>query len=252
MASQSKVDTIARRMTFLQSVPLFVDLSEADLETLVTDFRLREYGKDEIIFHQEDNSNELYVVMEGKVRIFVISPSGSETSLEIFGQRGVIGEYATIDNIPRSATAKAIVPTTLLQMMADRFLHHMRQMPDLAIAMTKLLVAKSRRTAVFAETIAQYDAAGRLLHRLLVYNETMGEEIEPDKEYVIDLGLNQTDLASLVGARREWVNRILRDWRKRGLIKYSAGKIFIMDLPRGRAERDSRIEANHQNNGGVW
>ena len=59
---------------------------------------------------------------------------------------------------------------------------------------------------------------------------------------MLDLSLNQADLASLVGARREWVNRILRDWRQRGLIEYNAGRITILDLPRVEAERDSRIE----------
>jgi CRP/FNR family transcriptional regulator len=54
--------------------------------------------------------------------------------------------------------------------------------------------------------------------------------------------MNQTDLASLVGARREWVNRILRDWRKRGLIDYKHGKIMIFNLPAVEEERDRRID----------
>ena len=62
--------------------------------------------------------------------------------------------------------------------------------------------------------------------------------------YELDLGLSQADLATLVGARREWVNRILQDWRKRGLIEYDSGKIIILDLPRVQAELDSRTEAS--------
>jgi CRP-like cAMP-binding protein len=116
-------------------------------------------------------------------------------------------------------------------------------MPDLALGMTRLLARKLRWTGTHAETMAQYDCAGRLLHTLLLYNERFGEGDEAGKRYVLDLGLNQTDLASLVGARREWVNRLLRDWKKRGLVEYEAGKIFILDLARVEAERDSRIEA---------
>jgi CRP-like cAMP-binding protein len=106
------------------------------------------------------------------------------------------------------------------------------------------LADKLRWTTIYAETIAQYDAAGRLLHILLLYNDQFGETLEPGKKYELDLSLNQTDLASLVGARREWVNRLLRDWQKRGLIEYNAGKIILLDLPRIKAERDGRIEAN--------
>ena len=56
--------------------------------------------------------------------------------------------------------------------------------------------------------------------------------------------MNQTDLASLVGARREWVNRILKNWRARGLIEYRQGRITILDLHAVEKERDRRIEAS--------
>jgi CRP-like cAMP-binding protein len=244
MSSLSGQDTVHRRISLLKDMPLFADLSEADLKILVSDLRLKEYAKDEIIFRQGDTGRELYIILKGKVRIFKISPSGDETSINIFSDSDLIGELATIDDQPRSATAVAIVPSVLLVMTQATFLQHMRTMPDLALAMTKLLASKVRWTAAYAETVAQYDAAGRLLHILLLYNEQFGEELEAGIRYKLDLALNQTDLASLVGARREWVNRLLRDWRKRGLIAYDAGKITILDLPRVEAERDSRIEAN--------
>jgi CRP/FNR family cyclic AMP-dependent transcriptional regulator len=243
MRSSSHQDPLARRITLLREIPLFNGLGEEDLATLVDDFHLKEYTKGEIIFRQGDTSRELYIVVKGKVRIFKISPSGDETSIQIFSSHDIIGEFATIDGQPRSATAKAIDRCMLLAMAGERFLQHMREIPDLALGMTRLLAAKVRWTAAYAETVAQYDCAGRLLHILLLYNEQFGEEVEAGKCYVLDLALNQADLASLVGARREWVNRILGDWRKRGLIEYEAGKIFILDLPQVEAERDSRIEA---------
>jgi CRP-like cAMP-binding protein len=76
---------------------------------------------------------------------------------------------------------------------------------------------------------------------LIHYKEIMGKEIIRDKTYEIDLGLNQTDLASMVGARREWVNRLLQKWRKEGLLMYSRGKITILDLPGAILERDRRM-----------
>ncbi len=243
MRSSSHQDSLARRITLLREIPLFNGLGEKELATLVDDFHLREYAKGEIIFRQGDTSRELYIVVKGKVRIFKISPSGDETSIQIFSNHDIIGEFATIDGQPRSATAKAIGRCALLAMAGERFVQHMREIPDLALGMTRLLAAKVRWTAAYAETVAQYDCAGRLLHILLLYNEQFGEEVEAGKRYVLDLALNQADLASLVGARREWVNRILGDWRKRGLIEYGAGKIVILDLPRVKQERDSRIEA---------
>ena len=235
---------IPDKAEFLRTVPLFADLSEADLKTVLQNFQQRQYRSGDTIFYQGDTSRKLYVIARGKVRIFKMSPAGNETSINIFSTRDVIGEFATIDQQPRSATAKAISRCIMLEIASDDFLYHMGHMPDLALGTARTLANKVRWTAAYAETVAQYDAAGRLLHILLLYNTQMGEEIEPGKRYVLDLALNQTDLASLIGARREWVNRLLRDWHKRGLIEYDAGKITILDLPRVEAERDNRIEAN--------
>lgn len=237
----SREDTFARKVAFLGSVSLFADLRRKDLETLANDFRLREYGKGETIFHQGDDSRELYVVVRGKVRVFRTSPSGNETSVCIFAAHDVIGEFAPVDHRPRSATAKTVEPCALLATTGDTFLQRMHEMPGLAIGMARLLVDKMRWTAAYAEAIAQYDAAGRLLHLLLLYNEQFGEEVEEGKRYELDLSLNQTDLASMVGASRGWINRKLGKWRERGLIEYKAGKIVILDLPAVEKERDLKI-----------
>lgn len=234
---------LSHRIAFLKEVSLFVPLRDRDLLALCQDLHPRAYREGQTIFLQGDLSRELYIVFKGRVRIFKVTPSGNETSINIFSTGDVIGELATIDHQPRSATAKAIGRCTLLRMAGDRFLQHMRQIPDLALEVSRMLASKLRWTAMYAETVAQYDAAGRLLHILLLYNEQFGQEQEAGRRYVLDLALNQTDLASLVGVRREWVNRLLQDWHKRGLIEYDAGKIVILDLVRVQRERDSRIEA---------
>ena len=164
--------------------------------------------------------------------------------MAIFARRQILGEFAVIDSQPRSAAAKAINTCTLLETTQDRFVQRLEDMPGLALAMCKQLVSKARWTTMYAETIARLDATGRLLHFLLFYNDVFGQEEEPGKRYVLDLGLNQSDLATLVGTGRGWVNRILQDWRKRRLIEFNAGKITFLDLPRVKEERDSRLAAN--------
>jgi CRP-like cAMP-binding protein len=135
-------------------------------------------------------------------------------------------------------------------MPQERFLYHVRTLPGLGLNLSKLLAQKLQWTSAYAESIAQFDAAGRLLHILLHNTTRYGQEIEPGQRYVLNLALTQSDLASMVGARREWVNRLLSDWRKRGLIEFDNGVIIILDLPRVEAERDSRIEANQH--GAEW
>ncbi len=224
-------------------MPLLAVLVDDDLARLSQDLQLKEYGKDEIIFRQGDASQELFIILRGKVRIFSVTPSGHETSIVLYSTGDVIGEFAAIDQLPRSATAKTLSACTLAAIRGDRFLEHLRSIPDLAIGMMRLLAAKARWATVYAEAIAQYDAAGRLLHILLLYNERFGQAQEPGKRYILDLGLNQSDLASIVGVRRERINRILQDWHKRGLIDWVAGCIVILDLSRAVQERNRHVEA---------
>jgi CRP-like cAMP-binding protein len=239
---------LARRIATLRTMPVFTDLSERDLVGLAEDLRSKEYVKDETIFRQGDESREVYFVRKGKVRIYKISPSGNETSIAIFSTNDIIGELAAIDQEPRSASAKAMTAVSLLAMSQERFLYTLQTVPRFGLAMARMLAHKLRWTSAFAESIAQFDAAGRLLHIILQHNDQYGEVVEAGKRYQVNIGLNQSDLASMVGARREWVNRILSEWRRRGLLEFDNGVITILDLPRVRGERDSRIEANQ----GEW
>jgi CRP/FNR family transcriptional regulator, cyclic AMP receptor protein len=132
-----KEDTLSRRIEFLKTVPLFAGLSDADLTTLSGDFRPKSYRPGDYIFHQGDYGRELYVVTQGKVRVFRVSQAGGETSIQVFGPRDIVGEFATIDGQPRSATAKAIGPSTMLEIRGELFLQRMREMPDLALGMTR-------------------------------------------------------------------------------------------------------------------
>jgi CRP/FNR family cyclic AMP-dependent transcriptional regulator len=241
-----------KRMAFLRGVALFRGLSDPDLEALAGSFQPRKYKKREIIFHQGDDSSVLYVVMKGKVRIVSTSPAGNETSIRLFSTYDTIGEFAAVDGLPRSATAQAVEVCTLLEIGQSRFLGYLREMPDLAMGMIKLLVGKLRWTTEYAEAIAQYDTAGRLLHIILHYNQVMGKQTDAGRRYELDLAMNQADLATMVGARREWVNRIFQEWRRNGLIEYSRGTITILDLRAVEEERDRRMDLHRDENEEDW
>lgn len=227
---------------FLKKVSIFSTLDDSERENLVKDFHLRKYKKGEIIFHQGDDSQFLYIVQKGKVRVYSTSPSGNETTIRIFANRNVVGEFAALDGMPRSTTAQAVENCDLLYMTRPDLLRHIKQKPKLGHQMINLLLEKLRWTTNFAETIAQYDTAGRLLHTFLRYKEVMGTEIEAGKCYEIDMHMSQSDLASMVGARREWVNRILQKWKDKGLIQFIRGKVKILDLKRVEKERDRSME----------
>jgi CRP/FNR family cyclic AMP-dependent transcriptional regulator len=243
MRASSRSTPLAEKLAFLKHVPLCAHLTDQELTAFSQDLRLREYSNGQAVFEQGDLGQMVSIILNGKVRVFRLTPSGLETTLTILGTGDLVGEFAVIDQQSRSASALAIGKCAILQMSAETFSLHLRERPALAFGLNQVLVTKLRWTAAYAETIARYDAAGRLLHILLLYNERFGEE-QPGQRYLLDLGLNQTDLASLVGVRREWVNRILQYWSKTKLIEYEGSKLIILDLARVKQERDSRLEAN--------
>lgn len=222
--------------TFLKELPLFAGQSQERLGTLVKDFRKRSYRPKEIIFHQGDLSRSFYVVVSGKVRTYHLTPDGEEITVNILGHRQLLGEFTMIDGQLRSATAQALSDCTLLEMTGEHALHHLETIPGLALAMCRQIVFKVRWTTAYATTIARYNAAARLQHLLLLYNEQFGQEIEAGKRYLLDLGLSQSDLATMIGATRGWVNDLLQKWRKRGLVEFEAGQITIVDMERFRVE----------------
>ncbi len=242
---RSGVDAkLEKRLATLREMEVFRGMRESDLIALHSNLHLREYARDDTIFRQGDESRQVYFILKGKVRVFKISPSGGETSIDIFSSNDVLGELAALDNRPRSATAKAVTTVSLLSMAQEHFVQHLETMPGLALGLARVLAQKLRWTSAYAESIAQFDAAGRLLHIILLNNERYGVASADKLRSVVNIGLNQSDLASMIGARREWVNRILSDWRKRGLLEFENGVITILDLPRVIAERDSRLESN--------
>jgi len=119
----------------------------------------------------------------------------------------------------------------------DAWLRHFRAAPELAEATVRMLARKTRWTAAIAEALAQGDASIRLVRVLLLYVEQFGEA-QGEGRYVLDWGLSQSDLATLLGVRREWLNQILSKWQKRKLLILEEGKLTILNLPHLLAERD--------------
>jgi len=228
-------------VAFLQETALFRDLNQNVLTPIAQDFRLRVYRSGDVIFHQGDDGRNMFVIMRGTVRVYHLSPGGEETTINILAPRQLLGEFSLLDGQPRSATAEAIAACSLLEMSAERCFYHLTHIPGLALALARQVVKKVRWTSMYAESLARMDAAGRFLHFLLLYNEELGQAVTPGKSYLLNLGLTQDELASLIGARRQWVNKILGEWSQRGLVAFDNGVLTILDLPRVQAERDSRI-----------
>lgn len=233
-------DTQSERIEFLCSVDLFAGINERDLALIAESFRERRYRKGRTIFNQEDISHQFFVVVQGLVRIFHLSVGGEETTVNVFSRGHLLGELGLVDGLTRSASAEAMTDCVVLEMARDDGLHHLTNIPGLALSLCRQIAQKVRWTTEYAETIARLDAPGRFLHLLLLFKEQeqLCHEIEQGVRYEVSLQMNQSEMASMIGVDRKWMNKLIQDWRKRELLEFDRDKITILDLQRVENERN--------------
>lgn len=221
------------QVAMLKNVSFFAGLSERELESLARCAARRTFAKGVIIFHKDSPGRTLYIIESGKVRIFVLSESGREISVNVYGSGDVFGELALLDGLPRSAGAVVVERATVLTLHRDDFLWHLEQYPRMARSIIEVLSARLRYTTVYAESLAFLDVYARIAAKLLELAERYG--VEQDGVIEIDLQLTQAELASWVAATREHVNKVLGTFRDQGLIKIEGQTITLLD--RQRLER---------------
>jgi CRP/FNR family transcriptional regulator/CRP/FNR family cyclic AMP-dependent transcriptional regulator len=210
----------------LRRVPIFADLSDQELDVLAESLRKRTFAKGMIIFHKDSPGRNLYIIESGKVRIFILSESGQEISLNIYGPGDFFGELALLNGLPRSAGAVVMEHTVTLTLQRDDFLRLLQERPKIAMDIMRALSTRQRYTTKYAEGLAFLDVYGRVAAKLIELGDRYGQESEGIE---IELRLTQAELASWVGSSRESVNKVLGAFRDQGLIRLEGQKITILD-----------------------
>lgn len=192
---------------YLKQVNIFQGLSDEEVSELAQVARKRNFRSGEIIFHRDDPGQILYVIKEGKVKICLTSPDGQEISLVVFGKGQHFGEFSLLDGLPRSADAVALEKVECYTLQRSDFHNAIMKNPKIAIQIMEVLCERLRKTDRQVEDLIFLDVYGRVAKKLLELSETHGLKVTSGT--VIDLRLTQQELASMVGASRESVNKVL-------------------------------------------
>ncbi len=216
----------------LNKVPLFAGLSVETLTGLTQHLRHHTFHRATMIFHKDQAGDALYIIESGRIRIFVPTESGEELTVEIAGPGEVFGELALLDGRPRSASAETLEETSVYTISRDEFRQYLAAAPQLAVALVELLSSRLRHVTDYAESLAYLDVHARLARVLLEMAGRYGTRKNGGVE--IDFDLTQTDLATMVGATRERVNRALAAFRAQGLVELHSKKILLLDTTRLR------------------
>jgi len=217
----------------LAQLALFSRFTAEDLQVVVDCMQRRRYAKGEVVFLQGDSGNTLYVVETGRIKIGLTSPDGKEMILALLGPSDFFGELAVLDGKPRSANAVAAEPSQLLLLHRPDFRRDLEARPRMAVELLSVLSERLRRDTEIVQDAAFLDVPGRLARVLL----QLASEGEPgDGGTVIRARLTQSELAAMVGATRESVNKWLGFYQRRGVIRRDGGRITVL-RPEGLRQR---------------
>ena len=209
----------------LRRVPLLAIVPEADLAWLAERARPRQYRAGTIIFHRDDPGSTLHVIATGLVKLVLASPEGREVTVGILGPGDFFGEMALLDGGPRSASAVALEAVETLTLDRAPFVAILERQPQVATALLGILGDRLRRTDELIQDILFLDLPGRLAKQLLALADEHGTTTPQGVR--IDLRLSQSELAAIIGATRESVNRCLKAYADRGILALERDTITL-------------------------
>ncbi len=210
----------------LRQVPLFAELPPERIQELAQMVRRRTYHRGETIFHKGDPGSGLYILTGGQVKIVLPSETGEEALLAVLEAGDFFGELALFDGLPRSATVVAVQNAEVLVLHRDDFLGFVARNPEVAIALFGVLSRRLRAADELIQDAVFLDVPGRLAKRLLELAERHGRQTP--QGIAIELKLTQQDLAAMIGATRESVNKHLGWMRDRRLIALDRQRITVL------------------------
>jgi CRP/FNR family transcriptional regulator, cyclic AMP receptor protein len=215
----------------LRSASLFGELSDDVIASLAEGCVSRTYRRGQYLWYQGDEGSLMVVVASGLVKVVLSSEQGDEVVLVTLGPGKTLGELALLDGSPRSASVVAVEPTTVVMMSRATLLDLLGRHPPVLDALLRSLGGIVRRQTEQTGDLVFLDLGGRIAKLLLRLAEPQLSSTGP---VVLDLGFSQSDLASMVGATRPAVNRVLQAMASRGLIAVHGQVIELRDLPRLR------------------
>jgi CRP/FNR family transcriptional regulator len=214
----------------LASVPLFAALdveSAAMLESLMT---RRSVARGHVVFREGDPGDRLFVVLDGKVKISRAAADGRENLLAVLGSGEMFGELSLFDPGPRTASVSAITDSTLASLDHDDLRPLLSERPGVAVELLQALAQRLRRTNEAMADLVFTDVPGRVAKALLDLSDKFGM---PEAEGIrVRHDLTQEELAQLVGASRETVNKALSEFAHRGWLRIEGRSVVLLDSER--------------------
>ena len=220
----------------LTKAPLFAELDDVSAEALEKAMGTLRLSKGEILFREGETEDRLYVVVAGKIKLGRSGSAGRENLLAVLGPGQMFGELSVFDPGPRSTTATAVTAVEVRTLEHDELMRWIEGHPEVARSLLGQLAARLRRANDVVADLVFSDVPGRVAKQLLELARRFGDR--KDDGVHVHHDLTQEELAQLVGASRETVNKALADFAARGWIRLEPRSVTLLDVE--RVERRAR------------
>lgn len=218
------------------AAPLFIGIEPEAARDLLAQMRRIDLSRGEVLFEEGDAGDTLYVISRGKMKLGRRSTDGRENLLSVLGPSEMFGELSLFDPGPRTATLTAVGETTVYEVGHDQVIEWLEANPKVAKHLLEALARRLRRTNDALADLVFSDVPGRVAKALVELAGRFGESAGDGVRVGHDL--TQEELAQLVGASRETVNKALADFTARGWVRREGRAIVLLDIP--RLERRAR------------
>lgn len=204
------------------------DLPDASLRQLASLGQARSFPKNAVIISEGEPGNSIYVMLTGKVKVFLADEHGREVILGTCRPGDYLGEM-TLDGGPRSASVMCLEPSSFSVVTRDALLKVIAADPAFALKLVSTVISRARLMTDMVKNLALLDVYGRVARLLL----SLAVE-QDDGSLVVTETLTQQNIADRVGASRDMVNRIVRDLTAGGYINVDHRQITILRRPPAR------------------
>ncbi len=204
------------------------ELSSVETARLQKRSTCREYVPAEMIFAPTPHPESVYLLERGLVRIFRLSPLGSENTFGYVNPGEIFGELAAFSELPRESFAQAVQSSTIWRVAREALQEIIAVHPAIIAAVTKQVGTRLKRIESRVEHLVFRDVRSRVAFILLELAEDFGRA--DGRGLTIDLPLSQEELATLVGATRQSVNACLRELRQEGFVARHRNR-FVLSRP---------------------
>ena len=217
MVAISNIDLVRR-------VPMFSVLTEAQAWTLSQSIVKKRYKRGECLVEQGGRSNALFIILAGRARVISVDSRGREVILAVLHPGDHVGEMSLIDGQPHSASVIAEVQTDVLMLGRVAFLQSLPENTSMSFSIMRGLVHRLRGADRKIESLALLDVYGRVARALLEMSEADGAE------RIVRNKPSRQDLAKMVGASREMVSRVMKDFEQQSLVvERDDGSLVVRD-----------------------